>query len=79
MPVGLYAPGRVVDGKITNHGFAILEVVIDEFGNVAKVRAVLRGAPDVVARAKASVPKWKFAPATCEGRPVACIYNLSYE
>ncbi len=58
-------------------GPVILELIIDKQGNVRSVK-VLRGLPlGCTEAAVEAVKKWKFKPATMNGRPVEVIYNLT--
>jgi protein TonB len=58
-------------------GTVIVEAIIDERGNVTNVR-VLKGLPMGLDRSAAdAVEKWKFKPATLEGRPVKVYYVLT--
>lgn len=58
-------------------GTVIVEAIIDERGNVTNVR-VLKGLPMGLDRSAAdAVEKWKFRPATLEGRPVKVYYVLT--
>lgn len=58
-------------------GVVIIEVVIDEQGNVTSTR-VLKGLPMGLDRvAVDAVQTWKFKPATMYGKPVAVYYTLT--
>ena len=58
-------------------GTVIVEAIIDTQGNVTNVR-VLKGLPMGLDRAAVeAVQKWKFKPATLEGRPVKVYYVLT--
>jgi TonB family protein len=58
-------------------GVVILEVIIDENGNVTNVK-VLKPLPmGLDHQAVEAVERWKFRPATLHGRPVAVYYNLT--
>lgn len=58
-------------------GVVIVEAIIDKEGNVTNVK-VLKGLPMGLDQAAAeAVRKWKFEPATLNGKPVAVIYNLT--
>ena len=55
----------------------IVEAIIDKTGNVTNVK-VLKGLPMGLDQAAAdAVKKWKFEPATLNGKPVSVIYNLT--
>ena len=58
-------------------GVVIVEAIIDKAGNVTNVK-VLKGLPMGLDDAAAdAVKKWKFKPATLNGKPVSVIYNLT--
>jgi len=58
-------------------GVVIVEAIIDKGGNVTNVK-VLKGLPMGLDQAAAdAVKKWKFEPATLNGKPVSVIYNLT--
>jgi len=58
-------------------GVVIVEAIIDKTGNVTNVK-VLKGLPMGLDQAAAdAVKKWKFEPATLNGKPVSVIYNLT--
>ena len=63
--------------KARVQGVVIVEAIIDKQGNVTNVK-VLKGLPMGLDSAAAdAVKKWKFEPATLNGKPVAVIYNLT--
>lgn len=63
--------------KARVQGVVIVEAIIDKQGNVTNVK-VLKGLPMGLDTAAAdAVKKWKFEPATLNGKPVAVIYNLT--
>lgn len=58
-------------------GVVIVEAIIDKGGSVTDVK-VLKGLPMGLDQAAAdAVSRWKFEPATLNGKPVAVIYNLT--
>lgn len=58
-------------------GVVILETIIDDEGNVERIR-ILKGLPDGLDQsAMETVHTWKFEPATQDGRPVAVFYHLT--
>ena len=58
-------------------GVVIVEAIIDKEGNVTNVK-VLKGLPMGLDQAAVdAVKRWKFKPATLNGKPVAVIYNLT--
>ncbi len=79
-PVKLSAPSpqyTEIARKARIQGVVIVEAIIDKEGNVTNVK-VLKGLPMGLDSAAAdAVKKWKFQPATLNGRPVAVIYNLT--
>ncbi len=63
--------------KARIQGVVIIEAIIDKQGNVTNVK-MLKGLPMGLDQAAAdAVKKWKFKPATLNGKPVAVIYNLT--
>lgn len=63
--------------KARIQGVVIVEAIIDKEGNVTNVK-VLKGLPmGLDTAASDAVKKWKFKPATLNGKPVAVIYNLT--
>ena len=63
--------------KARIQGVVIVEAIIDKTGNVTNVK-ILKGLPMGLDQAAAdAVKKWKFKPATLNGKPVAVIYNLT--
>lgn len=63
--------------KARIQGVVIVEAIIDKEGNVTNVK-ILKGLPMGLDQAAAdAVKKWKFKPATLNGKPVAVIYNLT--
>ncbi len=63
--------------KARIQGVVIVEAIIDKSGNVTNVK-VLKGLPMGLDQAAAdAVRRWKFEPATLNGKPVSVIYNLT--
>ncbi len=56
-------------------GSVILQVMVDEKGNVTDVR-VVRGHPLLESAAVEAVQKWKYKPTFLNGQPVAVISNV---
>ena len=79
-PVKVSAPSpqyTEIARKARIQGVVIVEAIIDKAGNVTNVK-VLKGLPMGLDTAAAdAVKKWKFQPATLNGKPVAVIYNLT--
>jgi protein TonB len=79
-PVKITAPPpqyTEIARKARVQGVVIVEAIIDKQGNVTNVK-VLKGLPmGLDAAAADAVKKWKFEPATLNGKPVAVIYNLT--
>ena len=58
-------------------GVVILQTIIDTLGNVTDVK-VLKGLPSGLTEAAVdAVSKWRFEPATLEGKPVAVYYLVT--
>jgi protein TonB len=57
------------------HGTILLDVWIDEEGNVACVK-ITRSIPMNDQAAINAVRQWKFAPATLRGRPIAVVQEV---
>jgi len=58
-------------------GVVVVEATINCVGEVTAVR-VLQGLPlGLTEAAVESVRRWRFQPATLDGRPIAVLYNLS--
>jgi periplasmic protein TonB len=63
--------------KARVEGVVIVEAIIDERGNVDKVK-VIKGLPmGLTESASRAVKSWKFKPGTLNGRPVPVIFNLT--
>ena len=63
--------------KARIQGVVIVEAIIDKQGNVTEVK-ILKALPMGLDQAAANaVSKWRFEPATLNGKPVAVIYNLT--
>ena len=63
--------------KARIQGVVIIEAIIDKGGTVTNVK-ILKGLPMGLDQAAAdAVKRWKFEPATLNGKPVAVIYNLT--
>lgn len=59
-----------------HQGNAILRVVVDSLGRVQAMKVEYAGNPAFVHSAVLAVARWKFDPATLNGRPVACEINV---
>ena len=79
-PEKTYAPQpqyTEIARKARIQGVVIVQAIIDKQGNVTNVK-VLKGLPMGLEQAAAeAVKKWKFKPATLNGKPVAVYYNLT--
>jgi len=79
-PVKISAPSpqyTEIARKARIQGVVIVEAIIDKAGAVTNVK-ILKGLPMGLDTAAAdAVKKWKFKPATLNGKPVAVIYNLT--
>ena len=63
--------------KARIQGVVILQTIIDKEGNITEVKT-LKGLPMGLTEAAVSaVEKWKFTPATLNGKPVAVYFNLT--
>ena len=63
--------------KARIQGVVILQTIIDKQGNITEVKT-LKGLPMGLSEAAvAAVEKWKFEPATLNGKPVAVYFNLT--
>ncbi len=63
--------------KARIQGVVIVQAIIDKEGDVTNVK-VLKGLPMGLDQAAIdAVKKWKFKPATLNGKPVAVFYNLT--
>ena len=63
--------------KARIQGVVIVQAIIDKEGNVTNAR-VLKGLPMGLDQAAIeAIKKWKFSPATLNGKPVSVYYNLT--
>ena len=63
--------------KARIQGVVIVQAIIDKEGNVTNVK-VLKGLPmGLSEEAVKAIKKWKFSPATLNGKPVDVYYNLT--
>ena len=63
--------------KARIQGVVIVEAIIDKKGDVTNVK-ILKGLPmGLDLAAVDAIKRWKFKPATLNGKPVAVIYNLT--
>ncbi|MCG8456156.1 MAG: TonB family protein [Holophagales bacterium] len=63
--------------KARIQGVVIVQAIIDKQGNVTNVK-VLKGLPmGLSEQAAEAIKKWKFEPATLNGKPVDVYYNLT--
>ena len=79
-PVKIHAPPpryTEIARKTRTEGLVILEAVIDADGRVTDLR-LIQGLPMGLEEAAIqAVREWRFEPATCNGKPVAVLYNLT--
>jgi periplasmic protein TonB len=79
-PVKTFAPPpqyTEIARKARIQGVVIVQAIIDKEGNVTNVK-VLKGLPmGLDQSAVEAIKKWKFDPATLNGKPVAVYYNLT--
>lgn len=79
-PVKINAPSpqyTEIARKARIQGIVIVQSVVDKQGNVTDVK-VLKGLPMGLDQAAVeAVKRWKFEPATLNGKPVAVYYNLT--
>lgn len=79
-PVKIHAPEphyTEIARKARIQGVVIVQAIIDKEGNVTNVK-VLKGLPMGLDQAAVdAIKKWKFKPATLNGKPVAVYYNLT--
>jgi protein TonB len=79
-PVKIFSPSPLYteDARRAGiQGVVILEAVVDAEGSVRNVK-ILKGLPMGLEQAAVdAVKKWKFKPATLNGKPVAVYYNLT--
>ncbi len=59
-----------------HHGKVVLRVVVDSFGRVQAMKVESAASPAFMRSAVAAVARWKFDPATLDGKPVACEINV---
>lgn len=57
-------------------GIVLLQVTVDEFGNVAEVK-VIRGHPLLNDGAVGAVSQWKYSPTLLNGEPVQVIATVT--
>ncbi len=79
-PEKLHAPPpryTEVARRTRTEGVVSVEAIIDREGDVTNVR-VIKGLPmGLTDEAVKAIKRWKFKPATLNGKPVAVYYNLS--
>jgi TonB family protein len=63
--------------KEAKSGTVTLQIVIDETGAVSKVAVLKPSEPAFDAAAREAVQRWKYAPATLEGKPVAVYATIT--
>lgn len=79
-PERIYSPQpkyTEIARKARIQGIVIVQATIDKGGNVVDAK-ILKGLPmGLDQEALATIRKWKFEPATLNGKPVAVYYNLT--
>jgi len=79
-PERIFAPDPVYPEEARQahvQGVVILQTIIDTLGKVTDIR-VLKGLPSGLSEAAVdAVSKWKFNPATLDGKPVAVYYLVT--
>ena len=79
-PDKIFAPNpqyTEIARKARIQGVVIIEAIINKQGYVTDVK-ILKALPMGLDKAAAeAVSKWRFEPATLNGKPVAVIYNLT--
>jgi TonB family protein len=79
-PVKIHAPLPVyteIARRARIQGVVFIEAIIDKQGQVSSTR-ILRSLPMGLDRAaEEAVRRWRFEPATLNGKPVAVLFNLS--
>ena len=76
-PVVLAAAEAPYPHRSIAYGTVVAEVTISASGEVEEVR-VLRDIPSLSEVAVASARKWKFAPATLDGKPIRSTMALAF-
>jgi periplasmic protein TonB len=66
-------PGSLVPGPA-----GIYSMKIDESGNVTDVRVERSGNPEMDAAIVAALQKWRYKPATRDGKPIAVYYTQAF-
>lgn len=59
-------------------GVVIMDVVVDESGNVAKAEPV-NGNPILTGAAAMAARRWKFAPIVEDGKPVSAVVRVAFK
>jgi periplasmic protein TonB len=73
-PRSLYAPNPEFDEAARRaklNGFVVLSLIVTPEGNTKDIRVTKSLSPGLDQRSIEAVSKWKFAPATKDGKPVA--------
>ena len=73
-PKSIYAPNPEYDEaarKAKLNGFVVLSLIVTPEGNAKDVKVTKSLSPGLDQKSIEAVSKWKFAPATKDGKPVA--------
>lgn len=79
-----FTPARVLDAVEASYpvrsiaaGTVVLEVIVSAAGEIEEVK-VVRGIPSLTEAAEQAVRRWRFAPATFDGRPVRSAVPVAF-
>jgi protein TonB len=78
-PKSIYAPNPEYDEaarKAKLNGFVVLSLIVTPEGNTKDVKVTKSLSPGLDQKSIEAVSKWKFAPATKDGKPVAVAIHV---